>query len=203
MFDAHLRPTIDPPLNFIGKKLSRMQITANMVTLFGFAIGIISMFMIISHNFIWGFIFLLLNRLCDGLDGAVARNFPVNNFGGFLDITCDFIVFSGIVFAFGISDPEKALYSAFLIFSFIGPITSFLAYAIIAAKQNKICNKRGRKSFYYCGGICEGFETFLALSLLCLLPQHHNIICLIYGLLCWITAFGRCYCAWIDFGQEA
>ena len=63
---------------------------------------------------------LLLNRLLDGLDGAVARAAGSTDLGGFLDITMDFLVYSAIPFAFVLKDPGNALAAAFLIFSFVG-----------------------------------------------------------------------------------
>jgi len=116
---------------------------------------------------------------------------------------CDFIIYSGIVFAFGIANPDHLIYANFLIFSFIGPITSFLAYAIIASKRQINTQKRGKKSFYYLGGICEGTETAVVLVLFCLIPKHFNIICLVFGILCWLTTLGRVYRAWNDFGEIA
>ena len=142
-----------------------------------------------------------MNRLFDGIDGAVARNSSLSDFGGFFDIVCDFIIYSGIVFAFAIYDSNKAFYAAFLIFSFIGPISSFLAYATIASKRKIESTSRGKKSFYYLGGICEGTETAVVLLLLCALPDYFNIICVIYGILCWITTLGRVYNAWVDFKE--
>ena len=52
---------------------------------------------------------LLLNRLLDGLDGAVARAAGGTDLGGFLDITMDFLIYSAIPFAFALSDPEMPL----------------------------------------------------------------------------------------------
>lgn len=195
MLDAHLRPLIDPPLTKLAKFFIRIGVTANMVTLFGFFIGVCAMIMIACNKYEIGLFLICTNRLCDGLDGAVARNSLSSNFGGFLDIVCDFIFYSGIVFAFGISDPSKLFYSAFLIFSFTGPMSSFLAYNIIATKLEKLSDKNGIKSFYHSTGLCEGSETILLLVLLCVIPQYHNILCITYGILCWVTTIDRIFCA--------
>jgi len=199
MLDPYLRPIIDPPLNFIGKRLVSIGMTPNAMTLAGFCCGLGAMISIIFHHYNIAAALLISNRLADGLDGAIARHKGLSDFGGFLDIVCDFIIYSGIVFAFGIANPDNLMYANFLIFSFIGPITSFLAYAIIASKRQIMTQKRGRKSFYYLGGICEGTETAAVLILFCILPDYFNIICLIYGILCWLTTLGRVYSAWTDF----
>lgn len=203
MLDSHVRPLIDPPLNAIGKKLAGLGFSANTVTFLGLIFGIFAMYEISNQSFNLAITFIVLNRLCDGLDGAIARSKGLTDFGGFIDIVSDFIVYSGVVFSFCLADPSNSPYAAFLIFSFIGPISSFLAYAIIASKCDVNTNRRGLKSFYYLGGICEGTETAFVLILLCITPTYFNLICLAYGILCWITTLGRIYCAWSDFGSTS
>jgi phosphatidylglycerophosphate synthase len=199
MLDPYIRPLIDLPLGLIAKKIITYNISPNSITLVGFIMGIISMILISITQYNLAILFFCLNRLCDGLDGAVARQTSLSDFGGFIDIVCDFIIYSGIVFAFGIANKDLLFYSSFLVFSFIGPITSFLAYAIIASKRKINTELRGKKSFYYLGGICEGTETATVLILLCLFPQYFNIISIIFGILCWITTIGRVYNASVDF----
>lgn len=200
MLDQYVRPVIDPPLNYFGKKLFELGISADIMTIIGFVFGIFAMICIVFHQYELAAVLIFLNRLSDGLDGAIARSSQLTDFGGFLDIVCDFIIYSGVIFVFGLSDSEKLFYACFLIFSFIGPITSFLAYAIIASKRRVITDKRGKKSFYYLGGICEGTETAFLLILCCLLPEYFSIICIVYGVMCWITTLGRIWNAWTDFG---
>lgn len=200
MFDPLVRSIIDPPLNNFSKKLIAVGLTANLMTLIGFSCGIMAIIAIIFQQYYLGAIFIIANRLADGLDGAIARQSQITDFGGFLDIVCDFIIYAGIVFSFGLAQTEKLLYANLLIFSFVGPMTSFLAYAIIAGKRKITTYKRGKKSFYYLGGICEGTETAIILILLCLLPSYFNIICLIFSFLCWLTTIGRIYRAFTDFG---
>lgn len=202
MLDPYVRMFIDPPLNAIGKRMASRGISANMLTLIGFVFGMAAMVFIVLEQYNIAAFFICLNRLSDGLDGAIARHTHLTDFGGFLDIVCDFIVYSGIVFAFGLAN-ERYLFSAgFLVFSFIGPITSFLAYAIIAGKRKINSEIRGKKSFYYLGGICEGTETAAVLILLCIFPAFFDVICLTFGLLCWLTTCGRVYSAWADFGEH-
>ena len=202
MLDSYIRPLIDPPLAVLARRLTNLGITANRMTFVGFMFGVTGMCFIIAEQYQLAVIAIVLNRLADGLDGAIARYHGVSDFGGFLDITCDFIIYSGIIFAFGLSDPIKLPSASFLIFSFVGPITSFLAYAIIASKRQVNTQKRGKKSFYYLGGMCEGTETAFVLILSCLLPQYFNQICIVFGILCWLTTVGRVYNAWYDFARE-
>ena len=68
-----------------------------------------------------------IDDAADGLDGAVARHVGVTDLGGYLDIVLDFLIYSGIVFGFAVGRPDQALPAAFLIFSFVGTGTAFLA----------------------------------------------------------------------------
>lgn len=201
MLDAYARPLIDPPLNALGKRLVRLGCTANGMTLVGFIFGVLAIAAILFHQLYLAAFLIICNRLADGLDGAIARQSHLTDFGGFLDIVCDFIIYGGIVFAFGLSHPTNLLPACFLLFSFIGPMVSFLAYAIIAGKQHRTTQARGKKSFYYLGGLCEGTETAFVLVLFCILPPYFREICLVFGGLCWVTTGGRLYRAWRDFGE--
>lgn len=201
MLDAFMRPIIDPPLSRIARAMVSLGIRANVITLIGFVCGLVAMTFIAFGAYFLGGIAFCVNRLLDGLDGAVARHMGPTDRGGFLDIVCDFIIYAGIVFAFSIGNNAYAFYASFLIFSFVGPITSFLAYAIIAAKKNIITEKRGKKSFYHLGGLCEGTETTMILLLMCFFPNFFKEFCLIYGVLCWMTTVGRVYRAFSDFDE--
>lgn len=135
--------------------------------------------------------FILVNRLADGLDGAVARASSASDFGGYLDIVFDFIFYSSIPFAFALNDPANGLAACFLIFSFIGTATSFLGFAIIAAKRGISTEARGKKQFYHLGGLTEGAETIMLLCLMTLMPSYFTMLALGFGILCWITTAMR------------
>ncbi len=195
MFDTQLRHWIDPPLNRLGSMLVETRIKPNDITIAGFAIGIIAVPLIALQYYKLAFAFVLVNRLMDGLDGALARQSSVTHAGGYLDIVLDFIFYSSVVFGFALAQPDNAIYSAFLIFSFIGTGTTFLAFAIFAQKLGLHSNHQGEKSFYYLAGLAEGFETILALGLMCLLPDYFWLIALLFGLLCWISTLVRIFMA--------
>jgi phosphatidylglycerophosphate synthase len=197
-----LDPYLNPPLNTLGKKLVTIGLTANTMTLIGFLFGVAAILFILAQQYGLAAAFILCNRLADGLDGAIARHSQLTDFGGFLDIVCDFIIYAGIVFAFGMASPVNLPYAHFLIFSFIGPMTSFLAYAILASKRQMTTPTHGQKAFYYVGGLCEGTETAVILILFCLMPKQFHTISMIFAILCWLTTCGRLYRAWTDFGQK-
>jgi phosphatidylglycerophosphate synthase len=192
VLDARLRRLIDPPLDRLSAPLAARGISANAVTVAGFVIGLAAAAAIASRAWLLGVALLLLNRLCDGLDGALARRRGLTDLGGFLDILLDFLIYSAVPFAFALADPgANALAAAFLIFSFVGTGSSFLAFAIMAAKRGIATELRGRKSLYYLGGLTEGTETILGFVLACLWPTLFPWIALIFGLLCWLTTATR------------
>lgn len=203
MLDAHIRPLIDPTLNRMGRFLHAKGLSANVLTGLGFVCGLGAMGAIYGHAYGLAALLLMLNRLFDGLDGAVARVSALTDFGGFFDIVCDFIIYGGVVFAFGLAHPETLPWAAFLMFSFKGPMVSFLAYAILAAKRERTTSHQGVKSFYYLSGICEGTETFAFLLAFCIFPEWFVPLAAVFGTLCWLTMVGRVYAAWRDFGAAS
>jgi phosphatidylglycerophosphate synthase len=192
MLDARLRQLVGPPLDRAGAVLAAQGIGANSITLGGFALGVAAMLAVMAGSYGAALVLLGLNRLADGLDGAVARQSRLTDLGGFLDIVLDFIVYAGLVFAFAVADPERnSLAAAFLLFAFMGTGSSFLAFAVMAAKRRISSDLRGRKSLYYLGGLTEGTETILFLVLACLLPEHFGVLALLFGVMCWATTLGR------------
>jgi phosphatidylglycerophosphate synthase len=197
MLDARLRRLIDPPLERLSRPLAGLGLSANATSWIGFALGLGAIAAIARQSYAVGLALLLLNRLFDGLDGAIARQRGPSDLGGFFDIVLDFIVYSGIPFAFALADPvANGLPAAFLVFSFVGTGTSFLAFAIMAAKRGLSTELRGRKSLYYLGGLTEGTETIAAFVLACLFPAFFPLIAWIFGALCWLTTATRIAAAW-------
>lgn len=191
MLDSTLRPYIDPPLSHIAKILTHWNISANQLTAIGFMFGVGAFIALALQSYIVALVFIVLNRLADGLDGPLARQTQATDLGGYYDIVSDFIFYSGIIFFFALGNPDDALPAAFLIFSFMGTASSFLTYAIIATKHNITHEKQGRKSFYYLKGITEGSETFALLVFICLFPDLFPWAAYIFGALCWLTTLGR------------
>jgi len=183
---------------FLSKKMDYISsyvpyyISANLITVTGFAIGLFAATLIYLKFYILGLVMVIANRFFDGIDGAVARRNGITSFGGYLDILCDFIFYSAVIFAFAMSNPEKnSLVSVFLVFSFVGTGTSFLAFAAIVNRYDLLLKKRIQKAFFYMRGFVEGTETILFFVIVCFFPDYFPVFALIFGILCWITVFGR------------
>lgn len=201
MLDSHLRPVIDPSLDWLGKRLAHLGMEANAVTLLGFAFGLAGCVAVALEAYLPAILLLAVNRLADGLDGAVARQRGMTEFGGYLDIVCDFVVYNALVVAFALARPEALVPALFLLLSFAGTGTTFLAYAILAAKRGEIHARQGRKSFYYLGGLAEGTETILFFTLCLLFPSLFPYLAWVFAGLCLLTTLGRVLTAWRAFGR--
>lgn len=192
MFDAAFRRLIDPPLNRAGKTLFDLGVTPDAVTLAGLALGLGAGLVIAAGAPMIALIPLLLSRLADGLDGAVARAGRPTDFGGILDITADFIFYGAIPFAFAVMDPgANALAAAFLIFSFYANGAAYLAFAATAERRGMVSKARGVKTLYAVGGLLEGAETIALFILLCLAPGWFAPLAWGFGALCFVSAAAR------------
>ena len=191
MFDAALVARLKSPLSRIAKPLVQRGVTANQLTWIGFGIGVLGALAVSLDALEWALACLLLNRLLDGLDGAVARASTPTDAGAFLDIVLDFLIYSLYPLAFALRDPSDALAAAFLIFSFVATGTTFLAFSIFAKARGLENSRLKEKSIYYLEGLTEGFETLLVLCAMCLFPGWFQIIAMGFGGLCLVTASMR------------
>ncbi len=200
MFDAKIRPLIDPPLNALGARLAGLGVSANLLTFAGLALGLGAAMAIAQGHFAAGLALILANRLIDGLDGAVARVNGPTALGGYFDIVADFAFYVSVPLGFGIVSEANTLAALVLVASFVLTGVSFLAFAATAAERGDKSDAHGTKSFFYSTGLAEGTETVVVLSAMALLP--HYFVPLAYGFaaLCVLTVFQRSALAMKQFG---
>jgi len=191
MLDSTVRPLIDPPLNLAARGLVRLKVPANAVTWSGFAFGMAAIPALAAHAYGLALFLILVRSIADGLDGAIARATRTTDYGGFLDIVLDFIFYAGVVLGMALAQPQSAVYAAFLIWTFVGTASSFLAYAVLAEKHGLTTDIRGDKTLYYLGGLAEGTETLIVFILFCLAPAWFPLLALVFGLMCMATTVGR------------
>ena len=94
MIDPILNKLLRPVLVLLAKPFVRFGISANQITIVGFLLGMLAVPAIIAEHFTVALVLIIINRICDGLDGAVARQTHTTDAGGFLDISLDFIFYS-------------------------------------------------------------------------------------------------------------
>jgi phosphatidylglycerophosphate synthase len=204
MLDGHMRRRIDPWLERAGSALAGHGITANTVTVTGFLIGLAAAVAIVLDAYVWAFVLIGASRICDGLDGAVARATHKTDFGGFLDIVLDFAFYGLIPFAFILADPyENGAAGGLLLLSFYVNGASFLAFSIMAEKRGLSSDVRGAKSLYFTTGLAEATETIAVFLAFCLFPQWFSEIAVIFALVCFYTALSRIMLARASFKKES
>jgi phosphatidylglycerophosphate synthase len=200
MFDRAVSHLIRPLVNHLAKVAARAGVTANQLTLTGFGIGLLAAFLIATGDHLAGLAAIFASRLCDALDGAVARQTAPTDAGGFLDIALDFVFYASIPLAFAVQDPARnALPAAVLLASFIGTGSSFLAFAVLAAKRGMHSLDYPNKSMYFLGGLTEATETLFCFAAMCLWPEFFIELAYGFALLCLITTGTRLWWGWRAF----
>jgi phosphatidylglycerophosphate synthase len=200
MLDRQMLALVRPLIDRIATIAHVYGFTANQISLFGFAAGVLAAVMIAAGIAELAVIPLIINRICDGLDGALARRQGPTDRGAFLDITLDFLFYASIPLAFAFANPSaNALPAAVLLAAFIGTGTSFLAFAILAEKRSERSTDYPSKAFYYLGGLAEGSETIFCFVLMCLLQDWFPPLAYLYSILCTITTATRLGAGWQRF----
>lgn len=192
MLDPLLRRWIDPSLNQAGAWLAGRNMSANAFSLAGLAIGLTAVPLLAWGRYEMALLVILLNRLIDGLDGAIARSKGTTPFGGYLDIMCDMGFYAAVPLGFALARPDNALWAALLLASFVCTASSFLGRAVLAIQRGEPDDgARGRKSFFHAAGIVEGTETVVAFVLFCLFPEAFPWLAGGFAVLCFWTAAAR------------
>ena len=197
MLDRAATRWLKPLLVGVAARLQQWQVRADTVTLVGFAIGMAGALAIASNAPLTGLALLLASRLCDGLDGALARLTTPTDAGAFLDITLDFVFYASVPLAFAVADPARnALPAAALLAAFIGTGSSFLAFAVLAQRRGLASTAYPDKGLYYLGGLTEASETLICFALMCLWPQHFAWWAYSFAAMCALTIVTRIVGGW-------
>ena len=200
MFDHSFSQLIAPLIQRLARRARRLGLNANQLTLLGFLTGVFAAFLIAHEAYLAGAMAILASRLLDALDGAVARLTRATDAGGFLDIALDFVFYASIPLAFAVSDPARnALPAAVLLAAFIGTGSSFLAFAVMAAKRGLSNLATPNKSFYFLGGLTEASETLICFMAMCAWPGLFIELAYGFAALCALTTATRIWWGWKAF----
>jgi phosphatidylglycerophosphate synthase len=201
MIDARLLPLQRKVMTPPARWLTARGVSADQITLFGCAIGLLAALAAALELYPLALLGLALNRLADGLDGAVARLTRPTDRGAFLDIALDFVFYATFPIGFAVADPAAhALPCAVLIASFVLTGTSFLAFSIIAERRGLRADDYPTKGIYYLGGLAEGAETIAVFVAFCLFPSAFALIAWAFAAICLVTAATRYTAGWKIFG---
>ncbi|ALV27659.1 CDP-alcohol phosphatidyltransferase family protein [Pannonibacter phragmitetus] len=202
MIDARLLPLQRAALQPLARILARRGVSADRLSITGFLAGLGAFAALCLGQWLTALLLILLNRLLDGLDGAVARIHGPTDRGAYLDIALDMVFYALIPLGFAIQAPQDhALPAAVLIVSFVGTGSSFLAFSAVAAKRGRKAPEFPTKGIYYAGGLAEGFETIAVFAAMCLFPGHFAVIAYGFAALCGLTTLIRWRQGWVAFSQ--
>lgn len=200
MIDALIQPLQSRILRRPAQFLARRGIRADTITILGFALGALAVPALALGAFGFALALLVLNRLLDGLDGAVAQLQGPTDRGAFLDIALDFVFYALFPLGFALADPSRnALPAAVLIAAFVGTGSSFLAFASVAARTGKRSAAYRGKGIYYLGGLTEGAETIAIFAAMCLWPGAFPALAYMFATACALTTFSRWHQGWSAF----
>ena len=200
MLDRRAATLIKPAVLRLAQWAIRAGLNANQLSVIGFCVGICAAVFVVNSAYLVGAAAILVSRIFDALDGAVARMTQPTDFGGFLDIALDFLFYASIPLAFAVNDPARnGLPAAVLLGAFIGTGSSFLAFSAIAAKRGMTSLDFPDKSIYFLGGLTEATETLLCFLAMCVYPERFIELAYGFAALCVITTTTRIWWGWKTF----
>jgi phosphatidylglycerophosphate synthase len=186
MFDASLRHTKDRALAAAARVLAPVSPLA--ITVLGLIFGLGAAWCASRSAFLSAFVLFWCGRICDGLDGAVARLTGKQTvLGGYLDLICDFVVYAalpiGLWWALKLPHADIALVTMLAVF-YVNAASWMLLSAIVE-------HRNAATTVAMPTGLIEGFETLIAYSLMLLVPTAQVGIFVAFAALVAITALQR------------
>jgi phosphatidylglycerophosphate synthase len=178
MLDAPVRKIFASPLDPLAVAMTRAGIRASTITLVGFLMGLGAVAFIVTEQYAGALFFLTLNRVCDILDGMLARVKGPTAIGGFLDATLDLLIFAMIPFAFALARQQDALAATFLLLGFVVAAVPVMTVRIFSPPRS------WDEDFVLCGHT----ENFVLVVLLCVAERWtFTPLAYLYGSLCFLS----------------
>jgi phosphatidylglycerophosphate synthase len=208
MFDTALRRTKDrfgEPVAAIFKGVS-----PNTISLASFVVGILAAGLAFQGWFGLALLLWLVSRVLDGLDGLIARVLhKQTDFGGYLDILCDFAVYATLPIAIVLNQPTQERYLAlvFLLAAFYVNGASWMYLAAILEKRSSQyvgdpAAPPVMTSIVMPSGLVGAAETILAYCLFLIWPSQAALLFTVFGLMVVFTTLQRLAWAWKTFGKQ-
>jgi phosphatidylglycerophosphate synthase len=202
VFDSSLRRAKD----LLGRPLAaRMRgVSPNLVSLIAFAVGILTTALAVRGMYLWALAAWFLSRTVDGLDGLLARTHgKQSDFGGYLDVILDFIVYAAVPIGIVLSapSPERYLALTFMLATFYVNGASWMYLAAILEKRgNRFVGDpaapSAMTSVIMPSGLVGATETILAYCAFLLWANHMALLFTIFGTMVAFTTLQRLVWAW-------
>jgi phosphatidylglycerophosphate synthase len=189
VFDRRARELCSPVLDAVGGRLARAGVKANPLTGLGWAVGVGACVAVGLRLWPLALVAWLLNRLIDGLDGALARRLGATDFGGYLDLLADFSIYSGFIVALAVAEPGARLASAVLLFTYYLSGAALLGASALLDRRG--IERDDERAVRFLGGLAEGLETMIAYVIIVVAPSLAVWVEWVFASMVLVTAFQR------------
>lgn len=172
----------------------------NTVSIVAMLVGLGSVVAILLQLYWTGLILWAVNRILDGLDGVIARvHEKQSDFGGFLDLVLDFVIYLGVPIAFMVALPlERNLWAGIaLLASYVMNSISWTTLAALLEKRHRQTVDR-LTSMEMPTGLIEGAETIIFYTLFYFMPDQIAWLFGIMAALVFYTASQRVWWAYYN-----
>lgn len=198
MFDRSIRRVKDAWLHPLVQLFG--DTAPHAVSLTACLIGLIAAWLAWAQCYEWAIPLWLLNRLLDGVDGALARQQGrQSDFGGYVDVLLDFVVYATVPLgvAFSLDNPNNMLSVGVLLATYYVNSASWMYLsALLEKRQNGVFATQEQTSVTMPESIVGGTETVVAYVLFLALPTHFAGLALVFSLLIAVGIAQRLLWAW-------
>lgn len=197
MIDNYVRKILPSYLGFMNQVFSKLKLTPNQISVFGFLVAVLSAALVYSDFLILAALVWWASRLLDACDGIYARSTnQATNFGAFLDVQLDMAAYCLMVIAFYFRFPEFTLQWILILFCYVLCISGALGLGAFETKL-KIPDQSQRK-LKLAVGLAEAGETGIAYTLFLLLPQYLLFTTWIWVAILFVTILSRLGLSWSE-----
>ncbi len=197
MRDATLRQKKDDVMVPLARHLFG-SVHPNVISFIAMSVGVITIVAILNQLYVIGLVLWLLNRVLDGLDGVIARvHDKQSDFGGYLDLLLDFVVYLAIPIAFlWVMPTQVNLWAGIaLLAAYVINLLSWNSLSALLEKRQY--QSEGRlTSIEMPSGLIEGLETIIFYCLFFLVPSYLAILFVTMAVLVFFTAGQRVWWAY-------
>jgi phosphatidylglycerophosphate synthase len=191
MLDERMRRVKDSFFQPIARPLQALP--PWLFSVLGLLVGMGAAVALWQRSYFLGFLLWFLNRVLDGLDGVVARiSGRQSDFGGYLDIVIDFVIYAAIPvgLVFGRPSTPNTLSLIFLLCAYYVNAASWMYLAAILEKRNLRHSDR-LTTITMPAGIIGGTETIIFYTLFIFFPAALSWLFSLMGLLIIVTILQR------------
>jgi len=192
MFDDWLRRVKDRLLAPVAGALGA-HIAPNLISLAALMVGLAAAGLAWQDQRGWALLCWLVNRLLDGLDGTQARVHQTqSDFGGYLDIVLDFVVYAAIPLGLMLAQPTLFGSGAFLLASFFVNAASWMYLAAILERRQAGASSRGElTTITMPPGLVAGTETVMFYTAMIAWPSARDTLFMVMAALVAVNVIQR------------